>query len=121
MATRQTSSRSLTKIAGAILLALGLLLLFASLEGVAAHFNISLGSASETLGFFPALGLAGLRALQAYVFDHSRFLSGLEQFLVSFWPLLLVVVGAVLLRRALAGQSAVEGNGAGTSARVERQ
>ena len=121
MATRQTSSRTLTKIAGAILLALGLLLLFANLDGVAAQLNISLGSAADTLGFFPALGLAGMTALQAYVFDHSRFLSGLEQILVSFWPLLLVVFGAVLLRRALAGQSAVEGNGAGTSAKIEHQ
>jgi len=111
----------LTKIVGAILLALGLLFLFANLDGVASQFNISLGSAAYTLGFFPALGLAGLRALQAYAFDHSRFLSGLEQFLVSFWPLLLVGFGAVLLRLALAGQTAEEGSGAGTSARVERQ
>jgi hypothetical protein len=100
MATRQTSSRSLTKIAGAILLALGLLLLFANLDEISARISTSFGSPADTIGIFPALGLAGLRALQAYVFDHSRFLSGLEQFLVSFWPLLLVGAGLILLRPA---------------------
>jgi hypothetical protein len=69
----------------------------------------------------PALGLAGLRAVQVYIFDHSHFLSALQQILVSFWPLLLVVVGAVLMRRTLEHRSAVPGTGTEISARVERQ
>jgi uncharacterized membrane protein len=120
MATRQTSSRSLLSITGAILLILGLMLIFANLDEIAARITSSFTSPVETLGMFPALGLAGLRALQVYVFDHSQFLSALRHILVSFWPLLLVVAGAVLMRRTLAGQSAVEGNSPGTSTRVER-
>jgi hypothetical protein len=38
-----------------------------------------------------------LRAAQSYVFDHPSFLSGLQQILVSFWPLILVIVGIALL------------------------
>ena len=46
----------------------------------------------------PALVLATSHAVQAYAFDHQGFLSILEQILVSFWPLILVVIGATLLR-----------------------
>lgn len=43
------------------------------------------------------LGLAGLRAVQTYLFEPSSFQAGLHQILVSCWPLALVLLGAALL------------------------
>jgi hypothetical protein len=107
MATRQATFQSLKSIAGASLLALGLVLLFANLNGVAASLSDFAGlSAREGLALLPALGLAGLHALQAYAFDPAGFTSGFLQILVSFWPLVLIFVGAFVLRRALARRSA---------------
>jgi hypothetical protein len=116
MATRQATFQSLKSLAGATLLALGLVLLFANLDGVAASLSSLAGiSAREGLALLPALGLAGLHALQAYTFDQAGFLSGFLQILVSFWPLVLIFVGAVVLRRALARRSAALGAPEGSS------
>ena len=100
MAKQSTSSRGLKAIAGATLLALGLLLLFANFDGAAARMNSSFTSpagSSAVSGTLIELGLAGLRAAQSYVFDHPSFLSGLQQILVSCWPLILVILGIALL------------------------
>jgi hypothetical protein len=116
MATRQASSQSLKSIAGASLFALGLVLLFANLDGVAASLSSFAGiSEREGVALLPALGLAGLHALQAYAFDQAGFISGFLQILVSFWPLVLIFVGAVVLRRALARRLAALGIPAGSS------
>jgi len=58
------------------------------------------GHVLETL---PALVLALLHGLEVYVFDHTQFLPGVLQFLVSFWPLILILAGALLLRDVLRG------------------
>ena len=99
MAAQQTSPRSLKSIAGAILLALGFLILFANLEGVTGQITSAVGSSPEPAqGILPALVLATWHVLQEYAFDHAGFLSVLLQFLVPCWPLILIVIGAVLLR-----------------------
>ncbi len=101
MAKRQTSSfKSFPAVAGAILLSLGLLLFFANLDEVAAHLGNSFTSAGSSLGAVIELGLAGMRAVQAYFFDPSTFQAGLHLILVSFWPLILVIIGATLLQSA---------------------
>ena len=101
MAKRQTSSKSFHAVAGALLLSLGLLLLFANLDEVAAQVNHSFTSAGGSLGTVIELGLAGMRAVQAYFFDQSTFQAGLHLILVSFWPLILVMIGATLLQNAI--------------------
>ncbi len=107
MVARQASSQSLKSIAGVLLLALGLVFLFANLEGIAAYISTFAGSsAHEALGIVPALGLAAMHAFQAYAFDHDAFLSGLRQNLVSFWPLIVVAIGAGLLKSGLDGRLA---------------
>ena len=107
MAARQASSNSLKSIAGALLLALGLAFLFSNLEGIAACINNFAGiSAHDAVGIVPALGLAGMHAVQAYAFDRDAFLSGLRQNLVSFWPLIVVAIGAGLLKSGFAGRLA---------------
>jgi hypothetical protein len=121
MVTRQTSPRSLHSIAGAILLAVGFLILFANLDAVAAQIANAAGASGEqTLGMLPALAQATSRALQAYAFDHAGFVSGLRQILVSFWPLILIILGAVLLRDALRGRLAAIRASAGSSAMGDR-
>ena len=105
MKARQTTAQTIRSISGAGVLAMGLFLLFVNLDGVAAQISHAAGAPGETLGMLPALGLAGLRALQAYSFDPSLFLSSLLQILVSFWPLILVLLGTALLRSAVGERS----------------
>ena len=101
MAKRQTSSKSLHAVAGALLLSFGLLLLFANLDEMAAQINNSFTSAGGSLGTVIQLGLAGMRAVHAYFFDQPTFQAGLHLILVSFWPLILVMIGATLLQSAI--------------------
>jgi len=42
-----------------------------------------------------------LRAVQAYFFDQSAFQAGFVAILVSLWPLILVIIGAILFRDAM--------------------
>ena len=104
MESRQPSTKSLKSITGAALVALGLLMLFANMDGVVSSMDgLASVSANETLGALPAVGLAALHAAQAYTLDRAGFFSALEQILVSFWPLILVIIGGILLRYAFGG------------------
>ncbi len=121
MVAQQTSPRSLKSITGAILLALGFLILFANLDVVTGQIASAAGTSVEPAqGILPALVLATLHILQDYAFDHAGFLSGLLQILVSFWPLILIIIGAVLLRDAFWGRFAAYKAGAGSSAMGDR-
>jgi hypothetical protein len=107
MAKKQTSLASLKAIAGAILLPVGLLLFLANLDEVVAPIGNSFASPpAGLLGGALELGLAALRATQSYFFDPSKFQSGLQQILVSFWPLILVILGGVLLQVVFKGRYA---------------
>lgn len=97
MTAQTTASRSLKSIAGVTACALGLLLLFANLDGLVEQIHPTVAAPSDALGFLPALGIAGLHAVQSYTFNRAGFLSSLQQILVSFWPLLLVIAGVMLL------------------------
>ena len=116
MAAQQTTPRSLMSIAGALLLALGFLILFSNLDTAAARIANAAGtSGGHLLEMLPVLVLALLHGLEAYVFDHAGFLSGLLQFLVSFWPLILILAGALLLRDVFRGRFLTYKAGAGSS------
>ena len=87
MADRRATSQSIKSIAGASFIALGLVILFANLDGAAASLSNCAGIyAHEAMGVLPALGFAALHAAQTYAFDHAGFLSSLLHILVSFWP-----------------------------------
>lgn len=121
MAARQTSPKNLKSVVGAILLALGFLILFANLDAVAGQITNAAGTSQErTPAMLPALVLATLHALQAYSFDQPGFLSGVLQILVSFWPLILIILGTVLLRDAFWGRFGANRNGAGSPAMGDR-
>lgn len=83
----------------------------ANLDEVVARISSSPVSPASSLGTVLELGLAALRATQVYVFDTSRFQSGLQQILLSFWPLVLVFMGAGLLQVVFKGRFAARALG----------
>jgi hypothetical protein len=104
MATQHTRFQNLELIAGTALIGLGIFIQSENLIMAAAQVNHLLGISAdrtETLGLIVTVGLAASHALQAYFFDHEEFLRSLYQISLSFWPLLAVIAGAVLLRDGL--------------------
>jgi hypothetical protein len=101
MATQHTQFRNLKLVAGATLIGLGVFIQSENLTMAAAQVSHLLGISTDrtqTLGVLVAVGLAISHALQAYLFDRQEFLRSLYQISLSFWPLLAVIAGAVLLR-----------------------
>lgn len=99
MAGQHRTSESLKSIAGGALVGLGLHIWFGNLHGVAGQLTHLLGpSAGDTLGLLPRVILTAAQAGRVYASDHQGFLLDLVRVLVSFWPLLLVIVGAGFLR-----------------------
>jgi hypothetical protein len=91
-------------VAGAALAGLGIFILYGNLSGAVARSRHVLGAnGSGALGALLAVIMAGAQILQVYAANHRRFLQDfLRHLLVSWWPLLLVVVGTVLSRDAFA-------------------
>ena len=105
MATRHTRFQNLKLIAGAALIGVGVFIQSENLTQAAAQTSHLLGISADrtqTLGFIVTVGLAASHALQAYFFDHQDFLRSLYQISLSFWPVLAVIAGAVLLRNGFA-------------------
>jgi hypothetical protein len=101
MAGHWTAFRSSKPIVGAAFVGLGAFILYENLAGPVAQLRYVLGAnGSEALGVLPAVILATSQAVGAYAVDHQDFLHSLLRMLISFWPLLLVVVGTILLRDA---------------------
>jgi hypothetical protein len=99
MATRDTASLSLKSTAGAFLLVLGMVILSANLDAIAACMAGFAGiSVPQESSILTALALAALHVTQTYAFDHGQFLSSLLRILVSFWPAILILAGVWLLR-----------------------
>jgi hypothetical protein len=83
-------------VAGAVLVAVGMFILYQHLDRAA---NQLLGAPGGPLGALPTSVFAASRLVQAYAVDHQRFLENLvKQILIPAWPLLLVMVGTVLSR-----------------------
>jgi hypothetical protein len=104
MARRQALFQNLKSNSGVALIGLGIFILFGSLMEAGAELNHLTGFAAgmaagepDTPELLTTIGLAASRALQAYVFDHKELLRGLYQVLISFWPLLFVILGTLLL------------------------
>jgi hypothetical protein len=97
----QITSKNLHTVAGAVLFSFGLTLLAANLDAVAVQISSWFGPTPRSLGTAIEVGLTGLRAVQAYFFDPSAFQAGFLSILVSLWPLILVIIGAILLHDAM--------------------
>jgi hypothetical protein len=99
MARQHSTSGSLQSIAGGALVGLGLHIWFGNLHEVASQLTHLLGTSSgETLGLASSVIVAAAQAGQVYDSDHWGFFFEVLRMLVSFWPLLLVIVGAGFLR-----------------------
>jgi hypothetical protein len=108
MARRNTLFQNPKSIAGATFIGLGVFILFGNLTVAASQLSRLLGitaDEADTLGVLTAGSLAATRSLQAYLFDHTEFLRGLYLILLSFWPLVLVIVGTIVLRAAFRGEA----------------
>lgn len=104
MASQQTSFRKFDAVAGAVLTVIGLFLLFANLDAAAAPVTRDLGISPDEGGSLLKVVLAGLHAVQIFLFNHSAFLSSLRHILISCWPMSLVLFGLVLLRNTIANR-----------------
>jgi hypothetical protein len=108
VARQNTLFQNPKSIAGAALIGLGALILFGDLTLTASQLSHLIGitaDEADTLGALTAGSLAATHALQAYLFDHTEFLRVLHKILLSFWPLVLVIVGTIVLRAALRGEA----------------
>jgi hypothetical protein len=95
MARQQKNSQILKSIVGAALVGLALVILIAKLDAPSALLTSLLGSgAREALELAPSTFPAAWQALKAYAFDHLQSSPCPLQMLVSFWPLLRILVGA---------------------------
>jgi hypothetical protein len=102
MGSQRTRTRNIKPIAGAAIVGLGLFILLGNGDVFAAPLSCPLETiAGEVLGVLPSFVLAAAsRALQACVLDQQGLFEGFVQMLVSFWSLLLVILGAVSVRAA---------------------
>ena len=106
MTRQDKTSESTTVIAGGALVGLGLHILSGNLDTAADQLRHLLGNTvGDALGVLPSVVLASSQAAEAYALDHQGFLQCFLRMLVSFWPLLLVVVGTVLLRDVFADKA----------------
>ena len=115
MTKAQTFSRAFNATAGAILFYFGLFLLLANLNDVAARVSDSFSYKASSASAVIELGLAGMRAVHSYFFDQPTFQADVRLILVSFWPLIPVIIGAVLLQVAFKGRFALRGTDSGSS------
>ena len=104
MGTRQNGTRRLYSVLGIVLLGVGLTILLAQLDTAASHLAERVGiNSGEMGGTLPAAILTTVRAAQALAFDRANVLSAVREVLLSCWPVILVIVGAALLRGAFNG------------------
>ncbi len=113
MTTRHATKSKLLPILGMALLGVGLTILLSQVDIAAGHLADRVGiSVGEANGGVPAFILATVRAAQAVVFDRPNVLSALREMLLSCWPVILVILGAALLRGAFNGLARYRRNGA---------
>lgn len=113
MGIRRSGTRKLYSILGIVLLGVGLTILLAQLDTAAAHLAERVGfNSGDTGGTVPAAILTTVHAAQALAFDRANVLSAAREVLLSCWPVILVVVGAALLRGAFNGFARFLHNGA---------
>ncbi|MGH9502315.1 MAG: hypothetical protein ACRD20_05645 [Terriglobales bacterium] len=102
MARRNRISETLKSIAGGIMVGFGLHILSANVDQAAAQLKHLVATPTgEALGVVPAAVLAASQAAHVYAFDHQGVLLGLFHLLVTFWPLVLVIIGTFLLQDVL--------------------
>src|SRR5271154_654695 len=103
MARQYRVLQRLKLIAGVGLIGLGLFVLCGNLADAAGRLSRLVGVRAEwgqAFGGLMAVGLTVLRVWQCYVFDRRELVLGVCRILISFWPMCLVIAGAVLTETA---------------------
>jgi hypothetical protein len=99
--TKHQLSERFRPIAGGALIGFGVRILSGNLDRTVAHVSHIFGTtAGGGLGVLPFAFLEVSQAVQVYASDHQALLWSLLRLLASFWPLLLVIVGAILFQDA---------------------
>jgi hypothetical protein len=99
MARQWRVFRILKSMVGIGLIGCGIFMLSGILSDACGQLSRLVGvnaEGSQTCGGLIAVGLAASQVWRAYVFDRRELLLGVCGILISFWPLLLVIAGAVL-------------------------
>jgi hypothetical protein len=96
---RQNSRKAAFVLLGVALIAVGLTLLLGRLDPAISHLFLAPGSAGDVgSSLFPTVVLALDRVAQAWAFDRGALLSSVREMLLSCWPVVLVLLGAILLQ-----------------------
>src|SRR5215467_2808058 len=112
MSATHNSKTNWFPILGIALLGIGLIVLFTQVDSATARLADRVGVSSGDLGGdVPAVVLTTVRTVQALAFDRPNVLSALREMLLSCWPVILVILGADLLRRAFDGFARLRHNG----------
>jgi hypothetical protein len=96
---RQTFFGRFRSIAGMGLIGLGLFVLAGNLADAVAQLSRFVGlsaDTAQTFGGLIAVGLAASQVWRSYLFDRRELVLGIGRILISFWPLVLVMAGAVV-------------------------
>jgi hypothetical protein len=102
MTPLENKSHSLNNSFGTGLLLFGATLSYLRIENITQHIaNTVAAYGSEALGLFPAMGLAAARIFQELTLNPASALSAFLQFLLSFWPVAIIFLGALLLRKSI--------------------
>jgi hypothetical protein len=102
MTPLENKSHSMNNSLGAGLLLFGATLSYLRIENITQQIaNAVAAYGSEALGLFPAMGLAAARLLQELTLNPAVALAAFLQFLLSFWPVAIIFLGALLLRKSI--------------------
>jgi len=103
MARQGRIFRNLRSVVGMGLIGFGIFVLGGNLSDACGQLSRLVGisaEASQTFGGLIAVGLAASQVWRSYMFERRELLLGVCRILISFWPLLLVIAGAVLTEMA---------------------
>jgi hypothetical protein len=99
MARQGRIFRNLRSVVGMGLIGFGIFMLGGNLSDACGQWSRLVGisaDAAQTFGELTVAGLAAAQVWRSYVFDRRELLLGVCRILISFWPFLLVIAGAVL-------------------------
>jgi hypothetical protein len=99
MARQGSMFRNLRSVVGMGLIGFGIFMLGGNLSDACGQWSRLVGisaDAAQTFGELTVAGLAAAQVWRSYVFDRRELLLGVCRILISFWPFLLVIAGAVL-------------------------
>lgn len=112
--TRSRKSRVFAAL-GIAIFGIGLTILLTQVDAAAGHLADRVGVSGEIGSSLPAVILATVRTAQALAFDRANVFSALREMLLSCWPVILVLLGAALLRGAFNGLARYHRNGAASA------